>query len=147
MCGNMSGGFSMKRCFVVLAIGFSLAVMAAQTGYCSVAGVALATKPWTDVQPVNASLSLPPTPAGLSLSGDGSFLLAKDVDLRDIDWGKVTDGENGNGESKDSVNGDKNGDDDDEAEESGDEEKGEKEEAEDEGGGGWDRLWDAPRLG
>jgi hypothetical protein len=69
-----------------------------------------------------------------------------DLDLRDVDWdsmkaekkGKTA--KIGNGKNVDKVdNGDENGED----------EEGEKddEDKKDEGEGGWDRLWDAPKLG
>jgi hypothetical protein len=59
----------------------------------------------------------------------------EEIDLRDVDWDKVKAGKkvaeikNGNGEND---------------EEEADEEKEDEEKDE---GGGWDRLWDCPKLG
>ena len=75
-----------------------------------------------------------------------------DLDLRYVDWdlvkaGKKANGNNGKTEVKDGNNGD-NGDNGDknENDEEGDEKK-DREEEEKDGGGGWDRLWDAAKLG
>jgi hypothetical protein len=68
----------------------------------------------------------------------------EDLDLRIVDWDKVkTDKKPGvapSGKDKNGDNGEENGngDKEDEEEENGDEEKDE---------GGWDRQWDAPKLG
>ncbi len=139
----------MKRCFVVWVIVFALAGMTAQSGYCSVAGVESATKRWTDFQPMKVLLPLPLTLTDLSLPGYGSFLLAKEVDLREVDWEAVKNDKSGSHEGKATVSENSNDDGDDEVEETGDEEQdenGDKDEEEEEGGG-WDRLWDAPKLG
>jgi hypothetical protein len=188
----------MKRCFVVLAMVFLPAVVAAQPGYCCVSGVDPATGHWTDVQlilkqienedhsrfrfsinrpkgciitrpcrnePVarrfadavifndvqymKAAGSIQNTFGKLSPTGGGLFLLAKDVDLRDVDWDKVKPGKNGEDKGKDSVKGDKKGDGDDEDDEKGDDQKDEKDDKgeQDGGSGGWDRMWDSPKLG
>jgi hypothetical protein len=136
----------MKRCFVVLAIVFSLAVMAAQPGYGSLTRTGLAGMHGTGVLPIKALGPIPYTTSIALPEGRGSFLVAEDIDLRDVDWDKVKVGKNGGGDGKDSVNGDKGGNGDDGEDDEKDEEtQGEKEEEEE--GGGWDRTWDAPRLG
>jgi hypothetical protein len=79
-------------------------------------------------------------------NGSGS-----DLDLRYVDWDLVKAGAKGkSGNGKAAVkNGDNggNGDKDENGGDDEDEKKGEGEEEKDEGGGGWDRLWDAAKLG
>jgi hypothetical protein len=68
-----------------------------------------------------------------------------DLDLREVDWDKVkADKKAKNGNGKNGDNGDKNGDEEDEADE---EDKKDGEDEEEKGAEGWDRLWDAPKLG
>lgn len=61
-----------------------------------------------------------------------------DLDLREVDWEKVRSGgkgKNGNGGNGDKGNG------------VGEEEDKDEKEGEEEAGAGWNRLWDAPKLG
>ena len=72
-----------------------------------------------------------------------------DLDLRYVDWdsrkasasGRNGDADNGKKVQADDQNG--NGNEDEDDEDGGDEE----EDKEEEESGGWDRLWDAPKLG
>jgi hypothetical protein len=67
-----------------------------------------------------------------------------DLDLRYVDWDKVKPGAKGkHGSVKNGDNGDK----DENVEGEEDEKKGDDEKEKNEGGGGWDRLWDTPKLG
>jgi hypothetical protein len=156
----------MRRFLAITAILLPLAVLATQAGSNSLPRVdsqvqwgALPTKasPAQDAvanapfqKDRNASFviahSAADSPGKGSKAGNGS---GPDVDLRDVDWdsmkaekkGKTA--KNGNGKNLAGVaNGDK-------GDENGDDEEDEKdgEDKEDEGEGGWDRLWDAPKLG
>jgi len=140
----------MKRCLVVLAVGFSLAVMSGQPGYSSAQGDDLAIKHWTGALAGKATGFTTYGGTDLSPQRDGSFLLARGMmDLRDVDWATVKDAKDADAKKGEaSVNSDENGNgDDEEAEEDGgDDEEGEGEE-EEEAEGGWDRVWDAPKLG
>jgi hypothetical protein len=64
------------------------------------------------------------------------------LDLRDVDWDSMKPGKKGkvvkNGIVKNGDNGEENGE---------NEEDEEKSDDEKDGGGGWDRLWDAPKAG
>ncbi len=74
-----------------------------------------------------------------------------DLDLRYVDWdlvkeGKKAKGDNGNTAVKNGNNGD-NGEKNENGEEEGDDKKDGEEKEKDGEGGGWDRLWDASKLG
>ncbi len=74
----------------------------------------------------------------------------KEIDLRNVDWQSEKNGDKGKDENV--KNGDEgedkdNGDKEDEGDDKKDDKKDDKAKKEDEGGGGWDRLWDAPKLG
>jgi hypothetical protein len=93
------------------------------------------------------------SPGKDSKAGNGS---GPDLDLRDVDWDSTKAGNRGKtakngkkGNIKNGDNGDEkaNGDKDENGENDEGEEKGEDEKEKDEGGGGWDRLWDAAKLG
>jgi hypothetical protein len=163
----------MRRFLAILAILLPLAVMAAQAGDNSQSRVdsqlrrgALPTKglPAQDAvtralfqKDRNASFviahSAADSPGKDSKTGNGS---GPDLDLRDVDWDSIKVGKKGKtgkngkkGNIKNGDNGDEkgNGDKDENGEDEEGEKKGEDEKEKDEGGGGWDRLWDAAKLG
>jgi hypothetical protein len=164
----------MRLFLAILAILLPLAVMAAQAGSNSLSRVdsqiqwgALPTKasPAQDAvanalfqKDRNASFviahSAADSPGKDSKAGNGS---GPDLDLRDVDWDSIKAGKKGksvkngkNGNIKNRDNGEENGNGEEEGKNGEDEEgekKGEDEKEKDEGGGGWDRLWDAAKLG
>ena len=134
----------MKKTLVVLAIVFSIAAMTAQPGYSAVQGVDPATTYISGVQHANGNGIIPFASSEDSSQRAASFLLAKEVDLREVDWGPSkqatqVDEAQGTTVTVQNANGE-------EEEEEGDEEEGEEDE-EDEEDSGWDRVWDAPKLG
>jgi hypothetical protein len=139
----MSGGFNMKKFLGLIAIVLPVAVMAVQPGCNSFAGVNPAAEQWTGVAPIGVADPILHATPGLSRAGGGPLLLAKDIDLREVDWDKVKSGKNGSGD--DSVGNEMKDDGDDGEEEDGEEEKDDKDGEEE--GGGWDRRWDAPKSG
>ncbi len=161
----------MIRFFAILAILFPLAVVAAEAGSDSFSWsdskvhktrsfILKGPKAPQQHPTANAQLGkglFPVAPAGsgaadivVKKTGDGS---EKEIDLRNVDW------ENTKGEDKRKDEKIKNSDDGEdkdkgEKEDEGDDKKDDKKDdkdkkdkKEDEGGGGWDRLWDAPKLG
>jgi hypothetical protein len=164
----MSGGCNMRRLCAIVTILLPLAVMAAQAGSISFSV--------PDPQAHRADLRGQGTPndfadstSSFQLRGGAPTLVAhgaadspgkgvkapengsaSDLDLRYVDWDLVkkgTKGKNGNGKAavKNGDNG--NGDKDENGEDEEGEKKSEDEKDKDEKGGGWDRLWDAQKLG
>lgn len=161
----------MRRFLAILAILLPLAVMAAQAGSNSLSRVdsqvqrgALPTKdsPAQDAvanalfqKDRNASFviahSAADSPGKDSKAGNGS---GPDLDLRYVDWDSIKaekkgkSGKSGkNGNIKNGDNGAENGNGEEEGKNGEDEKDEENDKDEKDGGGGWDRLWDAPKLG
>ena len=133
----------MRTRFCLIVIVSLVGAMAALPGYCS-------------VPDLNAQPGLGPTLGGMKspvvssydIGGpasvnNGLMRLAHDIDLREVDWTRmqekiaaekaettVASDDTGNGDDEEA----------DEDENGGDEEEGGEE-------GGWDRVWDAPKLG
>ena len=146
----------MKICLIVLVILLPLGVMAAPAGHISLSIPVLSAQ-WSAL-PVNSSPASQAVHQCFLKDRVPTLILAHsaadspgkseggpddDIDLREVDWDKVKAGKKGkdvkNGDDKD--NGDKD-------EENGDDEKDDKKDDEEKGeGGGWDRLWDCPKLG
>jgi hypothetical protein len=139
--GGSTGDYNMKRWLAVVIFLLPFAVTAAQSGTNVLASVDTSTASVASAGPsaTETDQAVPfsqEDPPGAPLD---RFRIAKEVDLRDADWARSKSGGNGNGDK----NG--NGDEEEEDEENGDEEKdGDEEEK---GGEGWDRSWDAPKLG
>lgn len=159
----------MRRFLAILAILLPLAVMAAQAG----SNPLTVKDPPADTGRL-LSIGSPdthrPDPQASFQEGHGPLLLAamngdpsgKDMknpekasalkpDLRYVDWDsvkggkKAQSGKNGkNGNGKNGEGGDESGNGDEDKNTSGDEEKDEDKKDEE---GGWDRLWDAAKLG
>jgi hypothetical protein len=158
----------MIRFLVISAILFPLAVGAAEAGSdsfslsdCKVhktrSFILKEAKASQQAPQANAQQGKGPFPVAPARSGAADIVVKKaeegsekEIDLRNVDWQTVKGNDkekdenvkNGD-EGEDKGDGDKEGEDDDKK----DDKKDDKDKKEDEGGGGWDRLWDAPKLG
>jgi hypothetical protein len=155
----MSGGLIMKLWLSVLAILLPLGVMAAPAAHGSLSISDLDAQ-WKAMPVMGSSFDQPLVPA-LFPRGAEPFLLAsegaadkpgksiggpeEEVDLREVDWDKLKAGKKGEADKTEVGNGGEAGEGGEEGEE--DEVELNKEGGEEEGEGGWDRLWDAPKLG
>jgi len=123
----------------ILMILVPLAATASHASTNYLTGLDPVAKRMTDLSSIKASCLVQPAlhlPNGVS---GGFVIAAKDLDLEDVVSNNVRSdknrGKNGNGDNEDNGDdkkgGGKNGD--------GEDKEG--------NGGGWDRLWDAPKLG
>lgn len=135
----------MKTRLGLTAILMLIALMSTVSGYSSMRKLEARTLAGTAVSRVREALSaVQQGTTNLALQRNGSFRVAEEVDLRSVDWSKVSD-DTASTHTQVILVAD-NGDDD---EDKGDDDEGGDGGDEEEGGGegGWDRTWDAPKLG